>query len=219
MQRLRYALACAALCAFAASSAQASSTATKTAQLSKVIINPDIPKANQRVKVGTICLFAGSPIDFGSGERTVNLERFERLFSAMMNTRGFNVVAKSSNLFEGEGSSPGSDFLIGATFRPQSVDICDSVNGQKGTIAISVEWQIYDRSKQQVVETATSQGSGQLLKFQMNGLNVMIDQAFSAAITALIDQDMLQKHLGNPAPQQLTTEGEQPLSAIQLQKQ
>jgi hypothetical protein len=50
------------------------------AQLSKIILNPDIPKANQHVKVGTICLFSGDPVDFGSGERTVNYERYERLF-------------------------------------------------------------------------------------------------------------------------------------------
>jgi hypothetical protein len=117
-----------------------------------------------------------------------------------MKKSGFNVVAKSSNLFEGEGSSSGPNFLVGATFRPQSVDICDSVNGQKGTIAVSVEWQIYDRSKQQVVETVTTQGSGQLLKFQPSGLMVMIDQAFSASLTALIEQGVLQKHLGNPTP-------------------
>ena len=206
MQRLRYALAGATLCASVAGNAQVASMPTKTVQLSKIVINPDIPKADQHVKVGTICLLAGSPIDFGSGERTLNYERFDRLFSAVLHDRGFNAVAKSSDLFEGEGNNPGPDFLIGATFRPQSVNICESVSGYKGTIAVSVEWKIYDRSKQQVVETVTTQGSGQLSKFQASGLNVIFDQAFSAATAALVNRDLLQKYLGNP----------QPPSAIQL---
>lgn len=198
MQRIRYALLCAVFSGSVAGSAQVVSTPTKAVQLSKVIINPDIPKTDQRVKVGTICLLAGSPLDFGSGERTLNYERFDRLFSATLHSRGFNAIAKSSNLFEGEGSSPSPDILIGATFRPKSVNVCDSVNGLKGTLTISVEWQIYDRSKQHVVDTVMTQGVGQLLKFEANGVNILVDQAFSAATTALIEQGVLQKYLGNP---------------------
>lgn len=199
MQKLRHALAWVALFGSAAASAQVAPTAAKTLQLSKVVLNPEIAKANQRVKVGTICLFAGSPLDFGSAEHTVNHERFERLFSATMTKRGVNVIAKSSNMFEGEGNSPQPDILIGATFRPQSVDICDSVNGQKGTIVIAVDWQIFDRAKQKVVATATTQGSGQVPKFQQRGFNDMIDQAFTLAAAALVERDELKPYLGNAA--------------------
>ena len=212
MRSVRYALACAVLCMSFTGKAEVASTPASTVQLSKVILNPQIPATSQHVKVGTICLFAGSPLDFGTQERTLSYERFERLFSATMQQRGFNVLAKSSNLFEGEGGGAGPDFLFGATFRPQSVDICDSVNGQKGIIAISVEWQIYDRSKRQVVETATTRGSGELPKFQHSGLTAMIDQAFSASLTALIDQGVIQKYVGNPAPR------EKAPSAVEVQK-
>lgn len=201
MKLFGYALACAALCFSGAGSAEDAAAQTRSIKLSKVILNPKMPAGSQHVKVGTICLFSGQPVNFGSRERTLNHERFERLFSATMSERHFNVVAQSSNLFEGEGGGTGPDFLIGATFHPQSVDICDSVNGQKGTIAISVEWQIYDRSKKQVVETVTTQGSGQLVKFRTDGLNTMFDQAFAACLTALIAQGVIQKHVGNPAPQ------------------
>jgi hypothetical protein len=198
MQRIGCALAFAALCLSAASGAEVAPAQTKTVKLSKIILNPEIPKESQHVKVGLICLFSGTPLRFGS-ERTLNYEHFERLFSTTMREHHFNVIAQSSNLFDGEGNGPGPDFLIGATFHPQSVDICDSVNGQKGTIAISIEWQIYDRSKQQVVETMTTQGSGQLVKFQQDGLNAMFDQAFNASLTELINRGVVQKYLGSPA--------------------
>jgi hypothetical protein len=199
MHRAYHHFASAVVCALAISSAEAATVPTKSIQLSKVILNPDIAAANQQVKVGTICLFAGSPVDFGSRERTVNAERFERLFAKVVSARGFNVVAQSSNLFEDEGPGTRADFLIGVKLRPQAVNICDSVNGQKGVVTVAVEWQIFDRSKQQVVETIATQGSGQLAKFDPKGLEVMIDQGFSAAVTALIEQGMLQKHLGNPS--------------------
>ena len=205
MKRLFHALACVMLGVSGAGEAQnglpdgqAASTPTRMVQLSKVIFDPEISKVDQHVRAGTICIMSGRPLDFGS-ERTADYERFERLFSTAMNEQHFNVLAKSSNLFEGEGSDAKADFLIGATFRPRSVDICDSVSGQKGTIAISVEWQIYDRRKQQIVETITTEGSGLVPKFQRDGIRAMIDHAFSASLAALINRGILQKHLGEPA--------------------
>ncbi|NIJ31839.1 hypothetical protein [Sphingomonas oligoaromativorans] len=198
MNIIHYALVGIGLCISSAGNAQVVATSIKSAQLSKIVINPDIPKANQHVKSGSICLWAGSPINFGSQERTLNYERFDRLFSTALNAHGFKAIAKSADMFEGEGNSAKPDFLVGATLRPQTVNVCDSIGGLKGAIAISVEWQIYDRSKQQVVETVTTEGTGQSLKFQASGLNLIIDQAFSAAAVALISQGVIQKYLGTP---------------------
>ncbi|MGV3769013.1 MAG: hypothetical protein ACO1NM_03165 [Sphingobium phenoxybenzoativorans] len=172
---------------------------TKTVQLSKVLINPDISAENQHVKVGTICLFAGPALNFGSGERTLNYERFERLFTATIKEQGYNAVAKSSDLFEGQGTSPKPDFLIGATFRPTYVKICDSIDGQKGSILAEVSWQIFDVSKQQVVESAKTEGRGDLAKFKQDGLNFMYDQSFINSIKDLIATGFFDKYLGKPA--------------------
>lgn len=204
MKILGFSAASVLLCLATMSGAQSAGVPTKAAQLSKIVLDPDIPKENQHVKVGTICLFSGGPLDFGSGERTIDYERFERLFSAMMEKRGLNVVAKSSDMFEGEGDGPEPEFLIGATIRPQSIDICDSVNGQKGTIAVAVEWQIFDREKKRVVDVTTTHGEGKVPKFQTSGLKMMFDDAFSANLAALIDQGTLQKYLGGAAPGELS---------------
>jgi hypothetical protein len=198
MRRVGLLFGCAAALVPNASIAQDTQATAKTAQLSKVIFKPDIPKENQHIKVGTICLLAGTPLDFGNGERTASYERFERLFSATMKERGFGVISKSTNLFEGEVNTPNPDFLVGATYRPTAIALCDSVNGQKGSVSISVEWQIFDRSKQQVVETVITEGTGQIPKFQQSGIGQMFDQAFSDSVKSLIDKGVVQKYLGTP---------------------
>jgi hypothetical protein len=175
----------------------------KSARLTKVMISPDIPPEKQKIKVGTICLFGGEPVNFGT-ERTLNLERYEGLFSATLRKRGYEVINRTADPFEGEGVSDTADFLVGATIRPQSVEMCDSVDGQKGRTTITVEWKIFDRSRRTVVETITTEGSGFQLKFNERGLVQMLDDSFVAALNAVADQGTLTKYLGPPAVQATT---------------
>lgn len=189
----------AALLMASGSQAQTVQKPVKAVQLSKVVFSPDASKLTQKVKVGTICLFSGSPLNFGSQDRTANFERFERLFDATMQKNGFTVIAKSSNLFEGADDGPNADFLIGATFRPETINICDSASGVKGSVGVVVEWQVYDRAKKQVVETVTTKGMGERLKFDRTGLAGMFDDAFTNALTALIELGVVKKHLDSAA--------------------
>jgi len=174
------------------------STQTRPIQFSKMVLDPDAAPITQRVKVGTICLLSGTPLNFGTHERTLNTERYERIFNQTLSDLHFAVVAKSADMFEGEGRGPQPEFLIGGKIRPASVNICDSVNGQKGSISISVEWQVFDRNKRDVVETIVTEGTGQLPKFNRDRLNVMLDTAFKESLTALVDKGVLQKYLGVP---------------------
>jgi hypothetical protein len=178
----------------------AAAAGTKPVQLSKVVLDPEGPKADQKIKVGTICLFAGTPLDFGSNARTMSNDVYERLFVAAMQKRGYTVVGKSTEMFEGEGTGPKAEFLIGAKFHPTVINLCDSVNGQKGLIGISVDWQIFDRSKQSVVATVTTEGQGVRAKFDRSGLSEMVNEAFSDAVLALADKGVLEPLLGKPTP-------------------
>lgn len=196
MPSMKRLAALAALCVAAAAQA---APPTKAVQLSKVVINPDIPKENQRIKVGTICLFGGPPVDFGSRERTLNQERFERLFSSTMAKRGFTVINKSADLFSSEETRGQADYLIGATVKPTFVQICDSADGYKGNVKAMVEWKIFDRATKTIVETISIEGLGQQEKFLVDGINVMFDNAFAASLNALIDQGIVAKYLGPAA--------------------
>jgi hypothetical protein len=205
MQRIGYAWLIAALFASTVSSAQSAPAQsapahTRSLQLSRVDFNPDSSATTQRVKVGTICLFSGPALNFGTSTRTLNSDRYERLFSETMAARHFNIVSRSASLFEGEGNASRAEFLIGGTVRVRSVDICDSYSGIKGSIVLSVEWQIYDRSRQQIVETVTTEGTGRVPTFSQNGLEEIFSQAFSSSLNALIDRNVIQQHVGNPAP-------------------
>lgn len=174
------------------------SAQTRPIQFSKLVLDPDAAPVTQRVKVGTICLLSGAPLDFGSRERTLNAERYERIFNKTLSDRHFSVVAKSADMFEGESQGPQPEYLIAGKVHPTTVNICDSVNGQKGVISLSVEWQIFDRSKREVVERIVTEGAGQLPKFNADGLNVMLDIAFTENLKALADKGVLQKYVGTP---------------------
>ena len=175
-------------------------TSQKIAKFSKIILNPEITKENQKIKVGTICLLSGSPVNFGDAQRTLNFERFERLFSDHLKAKGFKVQATSNDLFEGDGDPNQANFLFGATLQPTNVRMCDSVNGYKGEISISVEWQIFDRAQKKVVEVVKTSGVGTRAKFDIDGFEGMINDGFKASLDALVEQGLVAKYLGAPAP-------------------
>jgi hypothetical protein len=201
MKMLIWAVLGAAFFAPGSASAQAPAENSRSIQLSKIIFNPDIAKENQRIRVGTICLFSGGPLNFGSTDRTLDVERFERLFASTMKEKRLNVVARASALFDD--AEPEADFLIGGTLRLKAITLCDSVNGQKGNLTLAVEWQLYDRKRREVVETVTTEGSARVEKFDRDGLNTMLNSGFSQSVTALIDHGALQKHLGAATPPSL----------------
>lgn len=198
MKRASLALAVAALCIPAVGSAEGAPAAAKSVQLSKVILDTDVPEVKGHLKVGTICLLGGGPIKLTKGKQTQNYERYDNLFSPTLKARGFTVVSTTGDLFSEEGSGQKGDYLIGATMKPDTINMCNSVNGQKGDVTMAVEWKIYDRASQKVVETVTTTGRGEQEKFARDGLNLMWNKAFVANLGALVERGVLQKYVGAP---------------------
>lgn len=180
-------LQCIFACALAVATFQIQAQATPirpVLKFSKIVMDADSSKAAQKVRVGTICLFAGAPISFGT-ERTLTKERFERLFINVANEHGWTVESTATDMFDGEGSTTTATFLIGAKLRVIRVDVCDSLDGQKGTIEVVVEWQVFDREKKQVVATVNTPGRGMVGKFNQDGYNTLFNDAFVSAAKAL----------------------------------
>ena len=198
MKRAILALAAAALCIPAVCGAEGIPPGGKSLQLSKVILDTDIPEVKGKLKVGTICLLGGGPIKLNKSKHTENYERYDNLFSPPLKAHGFAVVSTSGDLFAEEGAGPKGDYLIGATLKPDTINMCNSVNGQKGDITMAVEWKIYDRAAQKVVETVTTTGHGVQEKFARDGLNLMWNKAFVDSLDALIAKGVLQKYVGQP---------------------
>ena len=196
IRAFRLALSCAAL-TFGASGVAQAADALKSVQLSKVILNTD-SEVKGKLKVGTICLFGGGPITLTKEQKTQDYEHYDNLFSGRLKDRYFNVVTTSSDLF-GEETAKKGDYLVGATLRLETINMCSSVNGEKGDVTLRVEWKIFDRAAQTVVATVDTTGQGKQEKFAQDGFKGMMDRAFQANLDALIDQGALQKHLGEPA--------------------
>lgn len=165
-------------------------------QLSKVILDTTSKEIKGKLKGGTLCVFP-SKIDplLADEKKTQDYERYDGLFAEEMKKRGFPVVATSQNMFSSDADSKG-DYLIGATLRPDTMNLCSSVNGVKGSMLIDVEWQIFDRATQKIVETVTTQGTGELLKFDRNGYDLLWNKAFASSLHALVDQGIVSKYAG-----------------------
>ena len=197
MKGLWGALLCATMAVAAPCAAQ---DGGKSVQLSKVILDTTSREIKGKLKGGTLCVFP-SKIDaiFPKDKKSQDYERYDTLFSEKLKTLGFRTVTTSSDLFAGEDGKNKADFLVGAVVYPDTLNICSSVNGEKGDVILSVDWQIYDRAAGKVVETLTTQGQGVQEKFSRDGLVGMWNRAFLVSLDALVANGALQKHVGTPA--------------------
>jgi hypothetical protein len=197
MKRFWLALSGAALCASVPCAAQSAVAPTKSVQLSKVLLDTTSTEVKGKLKGGTLCVFP-SKWDFSKEKKTQDYERYDQLFSQKMKAQGYAVVTTSADLFAGQGDNDSADFLIGATVRPDTLNVCSSVKGEKGDVTLAVEWQIYDRAAKKVVASISTTGQGTQEKFSRDGLKDMWNQAFVANLTSLLDQGAVQKYTGNP---------------------
>lgn len=171
----------------------AASPGSKTVQLSKVVLDTETSELAARVRGGTLCVFP-SNVKIPKEKKTQDYERFDHLFTDKMKMSGFTVVSTSNDMFAADADKNKADVLVGVTIRPTAINMCSSINGQKGDMAISAEWQVYDRSAGKVVQTVTTSGSGKQEKFAKDGMDQMLNQAFAANVSALIDQGVVQKY-------------------------
>ena len=171
---------------------------TRTLELSKVVLDTETNRIKARVKGGTLCVFP-SHIELPAEKKTQEQERYDGLVARALKERGVGLVTKADDLFASESAAKG-DVLLGAVMEPTAMNICSSVDGFKGTIDISVQWQLFDRAKGAVVQTATTKGSGTLPKFSVNGYEEMWDLAFIDALVKLDEQGVIRTAMeGAPA--------------------
>jgi hypothetical protein len=191
-------LICAAFCAggimLASASAAIAQQPAKTLQLSKVVLDTESSELVARVKGGTLCVFP-SNVKIPKEKKTQDYERFDNLFTESIKAHGMTVVSTSSDMFADADDSGKGDYLIGVILRPTAMNLCSSVNGEKGDVSITAEWQVYDRAAGKIVETVTTSAVGAQVKFAGDGQKQMINQAFTANLSAFLDKGVLQKYV------------------------
>jgi hypothetical protein len=190
---------CAAFCAGSAvlalsSAAIAQQPPGKTLQLSKVVLDTESSELVARVKGGTLCVFP-SNVKIPKEKKTQDYERFDNLFTESMKAHGITVVSTSSDMFADANDASKGDYLVGVALRPTAMNLCSSVNGEKGDVAIEAEWQIFDRAAGRIVDTVKTSAVGAQAKFAVDGQKQMINEAFTANLTAFIDKGVLQKYV------------------------
>jgi hypothetical protein len=169
----------------------------KSLQLSKVLLDTETITATGKIKGGTLCVFP-SDLKLDKVKKTEEYERYDVIFSEKVKGRGYKVVTTSQDLFASQDAEKAADYLIGATLRPETINVCSSVNGYKGEMTVQVEWQIYDRIGQKVVEVVKLTGKGTQLKFAQNGYTEMWNNAFGNSLLALMESGTLKKYTGEP---------------------
>ena len=191
------AAASAALCVGASAHAQAGDSATRSIQLSKVILDTETNEIKGKLKGGTLCVFP-SKLPITREKKSENYERYDQVFSQKLKASGYSVLTTSADLFATDDDKNKADFLIGATIRPDTLNICLSVNGMKGDVTMSIEWQIYDRTAKKVVLTTSTSGHGVQEKFARDGLKGMWDQAFLEALDTFTRLESFKAYFGSP---------------------
>jgi hypothetical protein len=194
MRYFQAALAIATLCAVTPSMAQ--TALTKSIQLSKVVMNTEAG-IKGKIKGGTLCVFP-SKWKIDGETRTQDYERYEKLFADKMKAVGYTTFTTSQDMFATAEDANRGDFMIGATIRPDTINLCDSVAGRKGNATLAIDWQLYDRAARKVVLAETTTGYGVVEKFANNGLERMLDAAFTASLDALLQKGVLRQYLGEP---------------------
>lgn len=178
--------------------APARAASARTLELSKVVLDTETNRIKARVKGGTLCVFP-SNIELPAEKKTQDQERYDGLVARALKDRGVGLVTKADDLFASESVAKG-DVLLGAVMEPTAMNICSSVDGFKGTIDISVQWQLFDRAKGAVVQSATTKGTGTLPKFSVTGYEEMWDLAFVDALVKLHEQGVIRTAMdGAPA--------------------
>jgi hypothetical protein len=134
-------------------------------------------------------------VKFTKEKKTQDYERFDNLFTGRLKSSGFAVVSTSGEMFA-VGDETKGDYLVAVTLRPTDVNLCSSVKGIKGNYTLSAEWQIYDRAAGKVVESVTTTGLGTQEKFAQDGLEQLVNLAFTASLASLVEKGVIQKYAG-----------------------
>jgi hypothetical protein len=200
MKSFRYALCGLSLVLLSPAAASSEPVGAKSVQLSKVVLDTETSEVSARVKGGTLCVFPGN-VKIPKEKKTQDYERFDNLFSAELKSGGFNVISTSSEMFGDEDDKNKADYLVGVTLRPETINLCSSVKGEKGDISLIAEWQVYDRAAGKIVETVTTTGHGVQAKFAADGEKQMINNAFAANLSSLLQRGVLQKYVSAAAAQ------------------
>jgi S1-C subfamily serine protease len=123
---------------------------------------------------------------WGSGPFNTRDLTFNDLFYEVMEEKDFPVVGDPSRLFDVREERKRAVYEVGAQVTGLSMEICQlasawdgRMSGRKrGTAEIDVRWQVYSKLERRVVFEVKTKGKAALVRAQVGGEGVLMDQAF-----------------------------------------
>jgi serine protease Do len=132
-----------------------------------------------------------------SGARTWNLssstpqapQPYQDALRSEMKAAGFTVDGDPDNVFESAVST--SDIQLAAVITSLTLDYCEPYIGSgntamKGTVALSVTWEVYSTIKKQMLAKIDTSGSFEVKELTPGGPQALISGAFKENVRALI---------------------------------
>jgi S1-C subfamily serine protease len=132
---------------------------------------------------------------FAAGELTD--PAFRGIFNFDLKRAGFLPVGEASALFSNELANEPTDLEIGGEIESVRLDVCfphadpydnaSTLGASKGTIEVSIRWEVFSRSERKVLAHLRTTGGFDLDKAEPNGLSRLWNAAFSQNVHALMD--------------------------------
>jgi hypothetical protein len=132
--------------------------ASKSTVYERSIIKSTVGESLVTLQTGLACV-ANSQATATSQQQAVVDQDFENVFQDEFAKSGYRIAKTvgSGDLFTDKKQIP-ADFRIAGVISRRKMNICNSVAGTKGEASLTVEWQVWDNSKNAVVYVTTHKG-------------------------------------------------------------
>lgn len=143
---------------------------------------------------GLLCIPRGS-LKWRDGRTDVDDNIFPDSFRREVRAVGFE--SGSDSLFEN--ASDAGEFTVGARIKSVTARVCRAKSEyvserEKGSMSLTVEWQIYSRLQRRVVATVSTSGEFSIDSFQRDPVvTPLVVGAFRQSVRSLIDTDEFRK--------------------------
>jgi len=163
---------------------------TKPIAFEKVVIKIRRGQSIGKIEGGWLCLKQGE-IKVRSGRHQINDETFTDVFREELLNANYNVVGDPDALFE-DRSKASAEFRIAGLVTNIEANICypnsglGNITKSSGSAFLEVDWQIYSTLNRKVVYRKTTRGSYESDGVQEGNEDLVLEMAFSNAVSNLL---------------------------------
>jgi len=126
-------------------------------------------------------------IQWSAWHQRVCMSYFPSVFNEKLKSLHYNVIGISSNLFDYKTSSP--DLIVGAVIT-NAMGNFSSKGSKQRSYSITVEWQVYDTTQQQVVYKKTTTGHADMDAYGKTSTDIeAMSRAFSDALSGILEDE------------------------------